>query len=50
MIVIADTSPLHYLILLEHADVLQHLYGRASFILVPTTLATLCRNATGSSI
>jgi len=28
MIVIADTSPLHYLILLEHADVLQHLYGR----------------------
>ncbi len=28
MIVIADTSPLHYLILLEHAEVLQHLYGR----------------------
>jgi predicted nucleic acid-binding protein len=28
MIVIADTSPHHYLILLEHADVLQHLYGR----------------------
>jgi predicted nucleic acid-binding protein len=28
MIVIADTNPLHYLILLEHADVLQHLYGR----------------------
>ena len=27
MIVIADTSPLHYLILLENADVLQHLYG-----------------------
>ena len=27
MIVIADTSPLHYLILLEHAEVLQHLYG-----------------------
>lgn len=27
MIIIADTSPLHYLILLEHAEVLQHLYG-----------------------
>src|SRR6266516_3621555 len=27
MIVIADTSPLHYLILLEHTEVLQHLYG-----------------------
>jgi len=27
MIVIADTSPLHYLILLKHAEVLQHLYG-----------------------
>jgi predicted nucleic acid-binding protein len=27
MIVIADTSPLHYLILLEHAEVLRHLYG-----------------------
>jgi predicted nucleic acid-binding protein len=26
MIVIADTSPLHYLILLKHAEVLQHLY------------------------
>jgi predicted nucleic acid-binding protein len=28
MIVIADTSPFHYLVLLEHAEVLQHLYGR----------------------
>jgi predicted nucleic acid-binding protein len=28
MIVIADTSPLHYLILLEHVEVLQRLYGR----------------------
>ena len=27
MIVVADTSPLHYLILLEHAEVLQKLYG-----------------------
>jgi predicted nucleic acid-binding protein len=28
MIVIADTSPLHYFILLEHAEVLSKLYGR----------------------
>ena len=28
MIVIADTSPLHYLILLGHAEVLRQLYGR----------------------
>jgi len=28
MIVIADTSPLHYFILLEHAEVMQELYGR----------------------
>jgi predicted nucleic acid-binding protein len=27
MIVIADTSPLHYLILLDHTEVLQRLYG-----------------------
>jgi len=27
MIVIADTSPLHYLVLLEHAEVLLNLYG-----------------------
>src|SRR6266851_985192 len=32
MIVIADTSPLHYLVLLEHTEVLQHLYGR---VLIP---------------
>ncbi len=28
MIVIADTTPLHYLVLLDHADVLRELYGR----------------------
>ena len=28
MIVIADTTPLHYLILLNHADILRELYGR----------------------
>ena len=27
MIVIADTSPLHYLIFLDHTEVLQRLYG-----------------------
>ena len=32
MIVVADTSPLHYLVLLEHTQVLQHLYGR---IIIP---------------
>ncbi|MEO8989391.1 MAG: hypothetical protein ABI291_02835 [Acidobacteriaceae bacterium] len=32
MIVIADTSPINYLVLIEHADVLQALYGR---ILIP---------------
>ncbi len=28
MIVIAVISPLHYLVLLEHSEILQHLYGR----------------------
>ena len=32
MIVIADSSPLHYFILLEHAEVLRKLYGR---VIVP---------------
>src|SRR5271165_4144 len=36
MIVIADTSPLHYLILLEHAHVLRDLYGR---MLIPEAVA-----------
>jgi len=35
MIVIADTNPLHYLVLLEHAEVLQHLYGR---IIIPAAV------------
>jgi predicted nucleic acid-binding protein len=29
MIVIADTSPLNYLVLIGEADILQRLYGRA---------------------
>jgi predicted nucleic acid-binding protein len=32
MIVVADTSPLNYLIRLDHADVLPEIYGR---VLVP---------------
>jgi predicted nucleic acid-binding protein len=36
MIVIADTSPLHYLILLEHAEVLRKLYGR---VIIPEAVA-----------
>jgi hypothetical protein len=27
MIVVADSGPLHYLILLDHADLLHHFYG-----------------------
>jgi len=36
MIVIADTSPLHYFILLEHAEVLRELYGR---VIIPEAVA-----------
>jgi len=28
MIVVADSGPLHYLILLEHVDLLQRFYGQ----------------------
>ena len=28
MIVVADTGPLHYLILLDHADLLHRFYGQ----------------------
>ncbi len=40
MIVIADTSPLHYLILLEHAEVLQRLYGR---VIIPEAVVRECK-------
>lgn len=36
MIVIADTSPIHYLVLLGHVDVLQELYER---VLIPGAVA-----------
>ena len=37
MIVVADTGPLHYLILLDHADLLHRFYGD---VLVPEAVAT----------
>jgi predicted nucleic acid-binding protein len=36
VIVVADSGPLHYLILLDHADLLHHSYGD---VLVPEALA-----------
>ena len=36
MIVVADSGPLHYLILLEHVDLLRRLYAQ---VLVPTIVA-----------
>ena len=37
MIVVADTGPLHYLILIEHAELLHRLYGE---VLVPDAVVT----------
>ena len=37
MIVVADSGPLHYLILLEHVDLLQRFYGQ---VLVPEPVAS----------
>lgn len=37
MIVVADTSPLDYLVLIGHVDVLQRLFGR---VIVPSGVAT----------
>jgi predicted nucleic acid-binding protein len=37
MIVVADTGPLHYLILIDHAELLHRLYGE---VLVPDAVAT----------
>jgi predicted nucleic acid-binding protein len=37
MIVVADSSPLRYLILIEHAQVLPALYGR---VLIPPAVAS----------
>jgi predicted nucleic acid-binding protein len=37
MIVVADSGPLHYLILLEHIELLRHFYGQ---VLVPEPVAS----------
>ena len=37
MIVVADTGPLHYLILLDHADLLHRFYGE---VVIPDVVAT----------
>ena len=37
MIVVADTGPLHYLILIDHADLLHRLYGE---VVIPDAVAT----------
>jgi predicted nucleic acid-binding protein len=42
MIVVADSSPLHYLILLEQAEILRQLYGN---VLIPDTVAAELRAA-----
>lgn len=42
MIVVADSSPLHYLILLEQAEILRHLYGN---VLIPDAVAGELRAA-----
>ena len=36
MIVVADTGPLHYLILLDHAELLHRFYGQ---VVVPDAVA-----------
>ena len=41
MIVIADTSPLNYFILLEHAEVLRNLYGR---VIIPEAVGRELRS------
>jgi predicted nucleic acid-binding protein len=48
MIVIADTTPLHYLVLIECADILRELYGR---VFIPTAvLEELQAEATPPSV
>jgi hypothetical protein len=40
MIVVADTGPIHYLVIVEAVNVLKSLYGR---VLVPQTVAGSCK-------
>jgi predicted nucleic acid-binding protein len=42
MIVVADSSPLHYLILLEQAEIIRRLYGN---VLIPDAVAAELRAA-----
>ncbi len=48
MIVVADTSPLQYLILIEHVDVLPALYGRV--IVPPAVLTELAHERAPASV
>ena len=48
MIVVADTSPLQYLILIEHIDVLPALYGRV--IVPPAVMTELTHQRTPESV
>ena len=48
MIVVADTSPLQYLILVEHIDVLPALYGRV--IVPPEVMTELTHERTPASV
>ena len=47
MIVVADSGPLHYLILLEHIELLQRFYGQ---VLVPEPVAGELSAAGASAI
>lgn len=46
MIVVADSSPLHYLILLEQTELLRRLYEN---VLIPNAVASELRAAASSS-
>ena len=48
MIVVANASPLHYLILIEHVDVLRALYGRV--VVPPAVIAELTRHQTPNPV
>ena len=48
MIVVADTSPLRYRILIEHVDVLPALYGRV--IVPPAVMTELTHERTPASV
>jgi predicted nucleic acid-binding protein len=47
MIVVADSGPLHYLILLEHVDLLRRFYGQ---VVVPEAVASELSNAAAPGV